>query len=94
MTNNVFTGQSYLTYKLDTEMDLSTATVTLILYEDPNKEKGSWEATVEGTKLVYEFTDTDILIPGNWKLQSYVEIDGKKAYGNIVVENFKKNLSS
>lgn len=90
--NNVFTGQSYLTYKLDTEMDLSTAAAPKILYENPDKVKGEWVATIDGTKLVKEFTDTDVLIPGNWKLQSYVEIAGKKAYGNIVVENFKQNL--
>lgn len=90
----VFIKQSLLRLKLDTGISLTDATVKKILWKNPVNGKGSWNViTVEGTSLVYDVTVDDITIPGNWELQSYVEIGGKKGYGDIVIQNFTRNLS-
>ncbi len=91
--SNVFNKQSLLIYKLDTGLDLTAASVKKILYKKPDGSKGGWDASVEGTKLVYNFNDTDINVSGEWEFQAYVEIGGKKGYGDVVTEHFKLNLS-
>jgi hypothetical protein len=91
--SDVFEGQSLLQIKLDTGISLTGTTVKKILFKKPNGEHGEWVVnTTEGTKLVYDVSDTDIEIAGNWQLQSYVEIAGKKGYGTIVTQNFKQSL--
>lgn len=88
-----FTGQSLLQLRYDTGLDLTSATVKKILYVKPDGTQGSWVATTNSTSLVYDLLATDIDQSGNWKLQTYVEIGGKKGYGDIIIENFKSNLS-
>jgi hypothetical protein len=90
----VFNGQSLLQLKFDTGLNLAAATVLKILFERPDGTAGFWAVTViDGTKLVYNVLETDINIAGNWQLQSYVEIAGKKGYGKIVTQNFKQSIN-
>lgn len=93
--NQYFNGQSMLQIKLDTGLVLTDATEKKILWQDPNGASGEWVVTVtEGTKLVYNVGETDIAVPGNWKLQAYVMIGGNKGYGQVVIQNFKSILNS
>jgi hypothetical protein len=89
--SNIFQGQTMLRFKIDTGLDLSSATVKKILWQDPAYNTGSWDVT---TQLVYDIQTIDITTSGPWKLQAYVEIAGKKGYGEIVTENFKAPLKN
>lgn len=89
---SVFLRQNLLQVSLDTKQDLSTATVTRILYQKPNGEKGYWNGNVNGTKIEYNFTATDITHDGPWKLQAFITVGGKDGYGEIVDVDFKKSL--
>lgn len=89
----IFTTQGYLVIVLDTGIDLSTASVTKILYRKPSGVKGEFTATVfETTKLRYQFTNTDLDLPGQWSFQAYVVIGGLNAYGEIVRQSISKTL--
>ncbi len=60
---------------------LATATEPKIYYKKPDRSKGSWVATVDGTKLKYEILiDQD----GDWYLQTGATLTGgKKALGEV-----------
>lgn len=87
--SQIFETQSLLTINLETNFDISLATVTKILYKKPNGVKGSWTAAVSGNNLIYNLTNGEIDQPGLWRFQSYVEIGGLKAYGKVVTQDFR-----
>ena len=91
----LFKGQSLLQIKLDTGIDVSTATVKKILWQDPNGDRGFWTvSSVEAlTILVYNVTSSDVTVEGRWRLQAYVEIGGLEGYGEIVEQTFYDNLN-
>jgi hypothetical protein len=86
---SLYKHQSLLTITLETNYaSLASAEVTKILYEKPDGEKGFWNASVSGTKLVYNLANGDININGHWKFQSYIEVGGLKGLGVIVSKQF------
>jgi hypothetical protein len=87
-----YTGSGLPSIRLATDFDLSGAEVKRILYTKPNKATGYWTATADGTDLVYNLSNTDIDVAGDWKVQAYVEVSGEKGYGNITRINFKTPL--
>jgi hypothetical protein len=100
---SVFKLQSLLSIILDThkkeertiaesEALLASAAVTNILYTKPNGEKGSWTATVSGTKLIYNVQNGDIDQVGIWKFESYIEVGGLKGFGDIASRQFDRPL--
>lgn len=91
--SQLFKNQSLLTITLETGIDLSTASVTRILFEKPNKKRGFFTASVSGTALVYVVQNNDFDMEGEWKLQAYAEIAGKKAFGQIVNYKFLNTLN-
>jgi hypothetical protein len=91
--SNVFKNQGYFNLLLDTDIDLSSATVTRILYKNPRGASGYFTATVTATtKLSYQFTNADFAYSGEWQFQAYVEIGGLKAYGDIVYQTISNPL--
>lgn len=70
--------------KLNTGIDLSTATETEIHYKKPDGSVGEWVATVEGEFLVYNVAVEDIDIDGRWRFQTSVVIGGNLLKGEIV----------
>jgi hypothetical protein len=91
--SNVYKGQSLLTIKLETGLDISSASVKKINYKKPNGTIGSWVATVDGTtKLSYNVNQGDINQSGKWKMQAFVTIGGKDGYGDSVEVDFKKQF--
>lgn len=88
-----YVGQSNILLTLDTKIPLVGATATRILYTKPNGLKGFWPATVVGTTLEYQLLNNDVDQAGVWKIQAYVEISGRKAYGQITEVNFDKPLN-
>jgi hypothetical protein len=79
--------------RLDTEIDLTGATLPKILYTKPTGVNGFWTATIQGTELVHTTNATDIDIPGTWRLQSFVTKNGGSEFGAIVFETFKRPLT-
>lgn len=77
---------------LETEYDLSLATVTKILYHKPDGTKGSWTATISGNDLVYLPQTGDIDQSGVWKFQSYIEVGGEPGMGAVTSKEFKTSL--
>lgn len=93
--STLFKGQSLFEIKLDTGIDISTATEKKVLYKRPDGTLGEWVSTAvqsnptgpPNTIMVYQLADGDINMAGNWQFQSYVVIGGKAGYGSIVTEN-------
>lgn len=81
---NIFKSQSDLTINVDTGIDLTGATVMQILFTRPDKSKGSFNAAVSGTQLVYQPSANDFNQIGTYILQAFVTIGGRDAYGAFV----------
>lgn len=93
--NNIYTGQTLLTIKLETDLDVSLASEKKILYTKPDGTKGSWTATIDGTTAIkYDVLTNDISLSGIWKLQAYVVIAGKIGYGDVVDMTIQKNIAT
>jgi len=82
----IYVGQSALTFKLDTGVNLSTATSPRIYYLKPSGATGYWAGTVtETTKMQYEVADTlQLDEAGLWTLWTYALFGSKVIYGEIV----------
>lgn len=90
---SVFKKQSFLTIRLETNYsDLGAATVKRILFKRPDGTSGYWNATADGTELVYNLQNGDINKEGNWQFQSYIEVAGLNAPGDIVNHFFERPL--
>jgi len=82
---SIFVGQGYLTLVLETGVDLTAASSILIKYKSPSGTRGTFSGTLSGTsKIVHDFTNTELNIAGVWHFQSYAVIGGLNAYGEIV----------
>jgi hypothetical protein len=79
-----YTTQTYEPLVIETGLLLDQASNPKILYKKPRGGSGQWTAEISGTKLTKTITDGDIILPGEWLFQAYVEIDGKKVFGKIV----------
>jgi hypothetical protein len=90
MSHKIYKGQTLAPIELDTGYDLATATNQKILFRRPDKTTGAWVATITGTKLRYQLQAGDINAVGYWTVQSYFEVDGKKAYGDIITILFEQ----
>jgi hypothetical protein len=91
---SVFKTQSLITLRLATGIDLSSATTTRILYKKPLGTKGYFSASVDGQTLEYEIQDSDIDQAGIWEFQSYIEVGGRKGFGDIAKQHFEDNISA
>lgn len=70
---------------LDTEIDITGASIKKILYQKPDGNEGSWTATDrDDTKLVVDVTDTINDQAKDWYFRSYIEEGGKKHTGEKV----------
>jgi hypothetical protein len=89
-----YKGQTLKLISVETgSSSLGSATVKRILYEKPGRQTGYFEGTASGTKLTYQPVDGDIDQTGLWKFQSYIEISGKKGYGDITTQYFETPIS-
>lgn len=90
----LFKGQSLVTMTVETGFsDLASAEVKQILYKKPSGTTGAWEAVASGTKLVYDVETNVIDESGTWQLQTYIEVNGKKGYGQIITQQFSQPLN-
>lgn len=94
--SKVYKGDIGTKIIVDTDMDLSSATVLKIYYIKPDGTKGSWTGTLEGTDgISYTTTSaSDLGAAGLWILQAYAEMSGGKWYGEAVALNIYDNLSA
>ena len=71
--------------KLETGVDLSTATRLKIKYQKPNGERGEWEASVGDppTTMEYKVKEKDLDVDGWWRLQAYAEFPTWRGHGKI-----------
>ena len=82
-----------MTITLETNYsNLAVASITKILFIKPNGDKGSWDAAVSGSRLVYNVQNGDINVNGNWQFQAYIEVGGLKGMGDIVSKSFDISL--
>lgn len=87
-----FKDQTNATIKLDTKIDLSTASYVGIDYKKPDGTTGSWEGTADGTQVVYEVVSGDLNQVGIYALQAKTVIDGATAKGELVQLTVSKPL--
>ena len=83
----IYVGQSALTLKLDTEVDLSTATDPRIYYLKPVSGLiGYWVGSkVETTKIKYDVVDAlQLNEAGVWVFWAYALFETKVIYGESV----------
>lgn len=90
---SLFITQGNLLLPLDTDLDLSTATVAKILWKNPIGRKGEWTGTVVGDSIQYQLSNSSITVPGFWEFQAFATIGGLDSYGDIVRIEFKKPLN-
>jgi hypothetical protein len=88
----IFKNQGYLVIRLDTGLDLSSASNLQILYKKPSGVKGSYSAIAEGTKLTYAFTNADLNETGIWEFQTYLSMGGRDGYGDIFKCSIEQTL--
>jgi hypothetical protein len=91
----IFNTQGYLSIKLDTGVNLSTvgASNLAIKYKKPSGLTGTWSASItETTKLIYNFSNTDLDEIGLWQAQAYFTVSGKNAYCDIVTFDVTQKL--
>jgi len=71
--------------KLDTGVDVTSATVKIVAKPSGSGDAVDLEATVvESTKVQHQKTADTLNAAGNWRLQAYVEMGGGKYFGEIV----------
>lgn len=83
----IYINQTYLTIKLDTGIDVSTASALYIKYQKPDGSLGSLTAILEGTTIVkYNCLSTPFLTSsGNWVFWAEVTFpDGRIGVGTPV----------
>lgn len=68
---------------LETGIDVTTATVTKILYRKPSGTTGAWTASTSSTTVSYQTSTNDLDESGVWELQAYIEIGALKVRGSI-----------
>lgn len=81
---------------LDTGIDVSDSSSTIIKCRKPDKTVQLWSAEVdsENTSYIYHITETgDLDQKGDYELQAYVEFgDGSHFYGDIAVLTVKEHI--
>lgn len=81
----IFKTQDLLDITLQTNVDLTGATVTDINYLKPGGDRGTWSGSAfDTTKIKYEVQPGDIDEFGLWKLQAEITIGGRTGLGEIV----------
>ena len=95
MSVNIYIGQTLAPIRLDLEKDVSSASLTEILYERPDGVKGKWTAALmSGSTEIIEYVPTvdDLNVVGVWKIQSHIVMSGYHGYGNVVSLRVHRNL--
>lgn len=91
MADIIFVGQTALTIRLDTKIDLTTAVSAQIKYINPNKETGIWTAVVDspatsGT-ISYDIQSaSDIGVAGDWKIWAFITFTGNTVAPGCIKE--------
>jgi len=83
----IYTGTN-IRIEIDTEMDLSGATDTVIRYK-VGKTFGEWEASIDGTKLYYDTSTDDLSTAGPWQFQGVFTLAGKRFKTEIAKETIQ-----
>lgn len=96
----IFIEQSY-TLELDTEIDVSTASVKKIYFRKPNGTSGEKVATATTptgslitSGLSVDFTVAENNLLGKWQYQGYVVVSGKDYYSKIHELIISQNLTN
>jgi hypothetical protein len=89
---SIYKNQSLLTLSLDTSADLTNTSDHRILYKKPDGTKGHFTASTSTTKIEYQTANGDLDQSGEWELQAYYVLSGKKAYGKIVKLKVEESL--
>ena len=93
MANNIYVGQDYQ-LTLDTNVDLTTASTKQIRYKKPSETSySSVDATVSGTTLIAQITDTINNEAGDWLFHAYVITSNSKIYIGDIVSNRVRSLT-
>lgn len=76
---------------LNTGIDLTTASNTVIKYIKPSGAVGEWTATTDGNNIQYTTIEGDIDEEGNWIFQGYTEHEGWKGHTEITAKEYIGN---
>ena len=91
---SLFQNEALLTIILETENEnLAAAETKKILYKKIGGTEGAWDATVSGTKLIYQLQPGDIDIVGQWSFQAYIEVGGLPHYGTLATKTVQKPIT-
>lgn len=89
MAKRIFLNQTALTLKLDTKIDLTTATDVWMKYKKPDGTLGIWDATIDNPAtagIISHVTEAgDLNALCEWTRWAYVEINSTRyAAGDAV----------
>lgn len=85
-----FKGQT-ISLSLNTSQSLA-GMQGYILVKKPNGVTESWAASIDGTNVVYDISDTDIDVAGVWEVQAYATDGSEHKYGQLNVIEFRTPL--
>ena len=82
MGQRIFKNQTALTLKLDTKIDLTTATDVWMKYKKPSGTTGQWDATIDSPAtsgiISHIVAAGELNESCEWTRWAYVEISGSK----------------
>lgn len=82
--NKIYVGDIGTVIELDCVSDISTATVTKIRYQKPDRKVGEWPAVRSGNKISFTTVSGSLDQAGTWRLQAYVEMPNWRGRGETV----------
>ena len=82
MAQRIFKNQTALTLKLDTKIDLTTATAVWMKYIKPSGATGIWDATIDSPAtsgiISHEVAAGELNEICEWTRWAYIEINSTK----------------
>ena len=82
----IFKGDVGIDLRVDTKIDLTGATKTVLRVQKPNKQEVEWTATVSETELRYTTTSPDFNIVGVYLISAYVEFGATSKHAGETAE--------
>lgn len=80
---SMYIGDEGTQITMDTDVDLTGATLLEIHVRKPNGTRATWPAVQSGsTTMTYITTEGALDIPGRWELAAYAELPAGKWHGS------------
>jgi len=92
--NKIYTGAVGVEFRVNTMIDLSGATTTVLKVRKPNNHDDEWTVSVSGSVMTHTTVAGELDLAGTYVLSAYVEFGStSKHHGEAVEFDVDKPLS-